>query len=538
MSQNKILSSDVVIYSSVIVILSVAIYYVRVWWRLRHIPGPFPGNMTNFLRMKWVTTKRAHLILQEMHEKYGDVVRIGPNTVSFNNPSIIPTIYTARTGFPKACASKHIDHNTLYMANVENQAKFYNTLQAYSPSGGALPAIFNTTDDKMHKRLKTPISPLFAPNTVTAYEPQVDEVLGVLQNQLDSKFIGNSEVFELGQWLQFFAFDVMGTLTFSKRYGFLENGKDEGNMLATIVDFMRRSAPMTQVPWLDWLLRKNRIGDFFQQNLFSQPSMGILNFIAKAIKDRQAKGASGDGGEKADGNNGHGKDFLDKYLEVQRKSPDVPPWGPTTWVFSNIIAGSDSVGTIMRTAMFNMLLYKHTFQKLHEELAAAHVTRPYPKYSEVRNLPYLDACVQEAIRMHPPFALPFERVVPKGGIEVLGYHIPEGTDIGGNPYVVNRHKGTFGMDAEFWRPERWYEKGEAHKVKLEQSMLTFGAGRRVCIGRHIGIMEVKKILSFMVINYDISIVRPDLWEVENSWFFFQRGLYSTIKTRPLTTEES
>ncbi|KAH7313945.1 cytochrome P450 CYP4/CYP19/CYP26 subfamily [Stachybotrys elegans] len=514
MVQIKFPSSDAVIYSSAIAILAITIYYVRVWWRLRHIPGPFPGNMTNFLRVKWVTTKRAHLILQEMHEKYGEVVRIGPNTVSFNNPSIIPTIYTARTGFPKA--------------------KFYNTLQAYSPTGGALPAIFNTTDDKMHKRLKTPISPLFAPNTVTVYEGRVDEVLGVLQKQLDAKFIGNSEVFELGQWLQFFAFDVMGTLTFSKRYGFLEHGKDEGNMLATIVDFMRRSAPMTQIPWLDWLLRKNRIGDFFQRTFFSQPSMGILNFIAKAIKERQIKGESGAGEEKGDA--GHTQDFLDKYLEVQRKSPDVPPWGPTTWVFSNIIAGSDSVGTIMRTAMFNMLLYKHTFQKLYDELQAANVTRPYPKFSEIRNLPYLDACVQEAIRMHPPFALPFERVVPKGGIEVLGYHIPEGTDIGGNPYVVNRHKGTFGMDAEFWRPERWYEKGEAHKVKLEQSMLTFGAGRRVCIGRHIGIMEVKKILSFMVINYDINIVRPELWRVENSWFFFQRGLYSTIKPRALPTE--
>lgn len=77
------------------------LYFGRVWWRLRHIPGPFPGNLTNFLRVKWVTTKRAHLILQEMHEKYGEVVRIGPNTVSFSNPEAIPSIYTARTGFPK-----------------------------------------------------------------------------------------------------------------------------------------------------------------------------------------------------------------------------------------------------------------------------------------------------------------------------------------------------------------------------------------------------------------------------------------------------
>lgn len=74
--------------------------------------------------------------------------------------------------------------------------------------------------------------------------------------------------------------------------------------------------------------------------------------------------------------------------------------------------------------------------------------------------------------MHPPFALPFERVVPEGGITVLGHYVPAGTNLGGSPYVVNRHKGTFGQDAEFWRPERWLEKDEKHKLKLERRILT------------------------------------------------------------------
>ncbi|RYO80320.1 hypothetical protein DL764_009911 [Monosporascus ibericus] len=378
------------------------------------------------------------------------------------------------------------------------RASFYNTLQAYNPNGGALPAVFNTTDDNMHKLLKTPIAPLFTPANAPAYEGHVNEVLAVLEQKLDSKFLNNHEIFNLGEWLQFFAFDVMGTLTFSRRYGFLENGKDVNGMLSTIVDFMRKSAP---VPQLDWLLRKNRVGDWFQRTFVSQPSLSILLFIAKAIKEKKEK----------------------------------PSKAPTTWTFSNVIAGSDSVGTVMRTTMFNLLRYPNTLQKLYQELVDADVSGPYPKYSEVRNLPYLDACIQEAIRMHPPFALPFERVVPKGGVSILGRHIPEGTDLGGNPYVVNRHKGTFGGDAEFWRPERWLEKDEAHKRKLEQSVLTFGAGRRVCIGRHIGILEVKKIISFLVLTYDIHIVDPARFQVENSWFFFQKGLYATIRKRPEAT---
>lgn len=71
------------------------------WYQLRHIPGPFLASVTNFQRVHWVRTKRAHLILQQQHEKYGELVRIGPKTVSFSDAEAIPTVYPMRTGFPK-----------------------------------------------------------------------------------------------------------------------------------------------------------------------------------------------------------------------------------------------------------------------------------------------------------------------------------------------------------------------------------------------------------------------------------------------------
>lgn len=89
------------VFAAAAVVLLVLLQLGRTWWRLRHIPGPFFAKFTNFQRVYWVKTKRAHLILQEAHEKYGELVRIGPNTVSIHNPELIPTIYTARLGFPK-----------------------------------------------------------------------------------------------------------------------------------------------------------------------------------------------------------------------------------------------------------------------------------------------------------------------------------------------------------------------------------------------------------------------------------------------------
>jgi hypothetical protein len=226
---------------------------------------------------------------------------------------------------------------------------------------------------------------------------------------------------------------------------------------------------MTQSPLLDKILRKNVIADTLRQYVRPTALLTILSFVSQAIKEKKEKIASSE--SKVEGQN----DFLTRYIELQKHNPSIPPWAPTAWTFSNVIAGSDSVGTCMRTLLFYLLAYPNTYERLYKELKVAYLSRPFPSYSEVRDLPYLEACVQEAIRIHPLFALPLERIVPEGGITVLGQYLPGGTVIGGSPYVVNRDTKAFGEDAEFWRPERWLEGDVAHKRSLEANMLTVSA---------------------------------------------------------------
>jgi cytochrome P450 len=182
----------------------------------------------------------------------------------------------------------------------------------------------------------------------------------------------------------------------------------------------------------------------------------------------------------------------------------------------------------MRTLVYNLLKHQESLDKLIEELREADKTtglsRPYPQWDEVKDLPYLDACWNEAVRLHPPFSLPLERVAPSGGIVIQDRFFPEGTCIGMNPYVVNRHRPTFGEDADEWRPERWLVDDAAARKKLEASIMTvsitqslnlenqlansiskFGAGRRVCAGRYIAMLEIKKAVPAIFLNYKVSI---------------------------------
>lgn len=81
---------------------------------------------------------------------------------------------------------------------------------------------------------------------------------------------------------------------------------------------------MTQIPWLDWALRKNRIGDSFQRLFGKTASLGILGFVGKAIKERQELMSKGD--FKASDEKSGRKDFLTRYIELQQNDSKIPPW--------------------------------------------------------------------------------------------------------------------------------------------------------------------------------------------------------------------
>ena len=184
----------------------------------------------------------------------------------------------------------------------------------------------------------------------------------------------------------------------------------------------------------------------------------------------------------------------------------------------------------MRTVFYHLLKYPQTLQRLLTELEEAasenRLSDPV-SWKEARDLPYLDACVKEAGRIHPPFGLPLERVVPAEGAEICGQRFEAGTVVGINAWVVHRDKRTFGEDVGTWRPERWLCE-DVRRKEMENSLLTvryfyypcvngqsthascvpaqFGAGHRSCIGKHISYLEIYKLVPSMLRKYQVSSV--------------------------------
>ena len=67
--------------------------YLRYQPYVRDIPGPFLASFTDAWRMLKVHGGRFELSNLALHEKYGDLVRVGPNCISVGDPREIRQIY-------------------------------------------------------------------------------------------------------------------------------------------------------------------------------------------------------------------------------------------------------------------------------------------------------------------------------------------------------------------------------------------------------------------------------------------------------------
>ncbi|KAJ5163335.1 Cytochrome P450 [Penicillium coprophilum] len=170
-------------------------------------------------------------------------------------------------------------------------------------------------------------------------------------------------------------------------------------------------------------------------------------------------------------------DFLGYYHNAQEKKDNVQLRFVSTWTFDNILGGADSTASMLRSVV-TLTHWKRYGPscEISNALGATGLTLPFPQWHELQNLPFLDACIKEPLRLDAPFAMPLERVVPAEEATICGHFYPGGTVVGMSPYITNRYKPTWGVDADQWRPSRLLEGEPSHTKKLEASLLSQSPG--------------------------------------------------------------
>lgn len=162
------------------------------------------------------------------------------------------------------------------------------------------------------------------------------------------------------------------------------------------------------------------------------------------------------------------------------------------------MAGADSTATAMRCIFMHILLSPRVHSKLQNEIDSyikdSKISSPVIKDAEAREMPYLQACIKEGLRIWPPLTGLMTKQVPAAGDYFNGVFIPGNTQIGYSAWAVHHDTKTYGEDAEVFRPERWLEAKGAQLNLMERSQeLVFGSGRYGCLGKSVAFVELNKV---------------------------------------------
>jgi cytochrome P450 len=93
-----------------------------------------------------------------------------------------------------------------------------------------------------------------------------------------------------------------------------------------------------------------------------------------------------------------------------------------------MVAGSDTTAISLSAVLYYLLKTPSCMERLQHEIdtcTGKGELSPNPTFKESQQMPYLQAVIKEALRLHPATGLPLERVVPEGGATISGHFFPE-----------------------------------------------------------------------------------------------------------------
>ncbi|KAK7214869.1 hypothetical protein V2G26_002872 [Clonostachys chloroleuca] len=343
---------------------------------------------------------------------------------------------------------------------------------------------------------------------MVTYEEAVDAMTAVFTKQL-GQFANEGRPFHFPHFMQSYAFDVIGQITFNQNFGMMENESDRTGMtkgVRQVLDYLAHIGLWPDLhPWIA-LLRKV-LGQSGKARALVVYTFGQIARLRK----ENVKPAE----------NTKYTTFLQKLLDMQ-DSEKATMVNIQDAAGSNLGAGSDTTAITLSSSLYYLYKHPEKLAKLRHELdtmaAEGRISDPIT-FKEAQSMPYLQAVIKEGFRMHPAVGTILPRVVPKGGARLGGFNFPEGTHVGANSWVLHYDKDGFGQDADVYRPERWLQP-EADGEAQNGMMFTFGGGSRACIGKNIGLLEVNKVLPQFVRKFNLVLNDKTTMETYCSWFVY------------------
>ncbi|WQF83912.1 Putative cytochrome P450 [Colletotrichum destructivum] len=414
--------------------------------------GPWYARVTKLWHVWACRDCKNHLVLEKLHEQYGDFVRTGPSEITVFHPGVFMAVDGPRSECIKA--------------------EWYDILHPDR-------ALVTTRVKPIHAARRREWNRGFSAQALVQHESKILKYIEQLDLciEADAKAHVASEVRNLFFW---FGFDVMGDFVFSKSFDMLHQ-QQWHHIIVRLQRALSLLGPFSPAPWL------------IQVGFKLGPRVGVLKdwFDMVAWCERQMRmRLDAETPKPAMPDLAH---YLMELEDGQTEQKDR-----LTWLFGDsllaIVAGSEPTAAALIGIFCELAKHPEHADMIYEELKDVDSTN----IKTLTGLPHLNAVINEGLRLYPALLTGGARKTTENGATIGGTFIPPHTTIIAPRHVISRREDCFERANEFI-PERWTTRPEM--VRNAAASAPFGTGHHSCLGRFLATDTMRFVVARLVSKY-------------------------------------
>ncbi|KAH8900596.1 cytochrome P450 [Thozetella sp. PMI_491] len=448
---------------AIVAVLTVVIKR-RYFSPLSDIPGPFFASFTQLWQVVTTVQGDSLNVFYDLHQKYGPFVRVAPNEVSVSHPDA-----------PKQLLLTALRKSDWYRAGALPDYRFQTTL--------------STTDPKAKVARSRNFMQGYSTSSLLALEKYMDVPFGLLLGWMD-KFSATKEPMDLDKFFTFTAADITGELLFSKSFGFTSEGYDIGHTLSRSHKIMGIGTVSGYYPWLNKLVANPFVtwSGVLPFKLIFTTAINAIAAREKSSSDRH--------------------DILTHWFK-SLEDGKVTLRDIQAQTTLGVVGGTDAMSTGLQSFVYHMIRHPDAWQRCRNEIAKEEAEGrcgdQVISFADAQELPYLQACIKESLRLFGPLGTGLPRVAGEGGTKLGDRVFPKGTILSIHPYTMMRDNTIWGDDAAEFNPERWLKEDT---TAIDKFYMPFGLGYGTCPGINLAKIQMSKMAASIVRNYNIRQVDP------------------------------
>ncbi|KAF2008687.1 putative cytochrome P450 [Aaosphaeria arxii CBS 175.79] len=457
---------------------------------LAKVPGPRLWVLTRIPYIRALVRGTFIHDLERLHRMYGPVLRVSPNEVSFACAEAYNEILQPRP-------TRYFQKDPIWWDSLAGKEKWVGNLYGAAE----------------HSHARRFLAAGFTPRALKAQEPILQRYANLLIERLGEKIGRRNSVTGAGKhgadidivpWMNFTTFDIFGDLSFGESFECLQETQYHPwiSMMFAHVKVASVIAATTFYPWMNWALMK---------------------CIPKSTRELQRR------------HHEMIKDKVKRRLNWELERPDIMSYvvgngsekkqmggmsfDQLSTAFSHLaIAGSETTATALNGTINYLVQTPDKLGRLVDEIRGSFTNMDDISLDSLRGLPYLNAVLNEGLRLCPPIPWIPGRLAPAEGASACGYFLPGGTHVSIQSYTLNRDPKYFTNPKSF-APERWLPecKEDPHSLYYNDNLKAlhpFAAGPRACLAQNLAWSEMRLVLAKLMWAFDFSAVedRQVSWE--------------------------